>query len=170
MLLMLVYMWITTCLCNRLSGGDVINNRALAETLRQIALDPEYLHTTMAATLADEIQAAGGIITADEITAYATKIRDAVEYDIFGHEIYSSPPPSSGGLIVLAILQFMEGFDEPMASQEEVQLFLWYQFIVANLFANSVILLLLVNEQVYNHYLAEAMKHGFAMRMSLGMF
>jgi gamma-glutamyltranspeptidase len=120
MFLMLMYTWITTCHCNVLSGGDVINNPALAETLRQIALDPEYLHTTMAATLADEIQAAGGIITAAEITAYATKIRDAVEYDIFGHEIYSSPPPSSGGLIVLAILQFMEGFDEPMASQEEV--------------------------------------------------
>ena len=101
-------------------GGDVINNAALAETLRQIALDPEYLHTTMADALAQEIQDAGGIITGAEITNYTTKEREAVEYDIFGHEVFSSPPPSSGGLIVLAILQFMEGFAEPMASQEEV--------------------------------------------------
>jgi gamma-glutamyltranspeptidase len=109
--------------CNAITaGGEVINNPALAETLRQIAVDPEYLHTTMAATLAAEIQAAGGIITATEITAYAPKVRDAVEYDIFGHQMFSSPPPSSGGLIVLAILQFMEGLDEPLASQEEVML------------------------------------------------
>jgi gamma-glutamyltranspeptidase len=102
------------------TGGEVVNNPALAETLRQIALDPEYLHNTMAATLAAEIQAAGGIITAAEITAYTPKLREAVEYEIFGHQVLSSPPPSSGGLIVVASLQFMEGFEEPLASQEEV--------------------------------------------------
>lgn len=122
------------------TGGDVINNPALAETLRQIALNPDYLHTTMASTLAAEIQEAGGIVTTSDITSYTPKVREAVAYEVFGHEVFSSPPPSSGGLIVVAIMQFMEGFKEPIASQEEV----------------------------YNHYLAEAMKHGFAMRMSLG--
>ena len=102
-------------------GGEVINNPALAETLRQIAQNPDYLHTTMAATLAAEIQAAGGIITAAEISAYSPKVRDAVDYEVFGHQVISSPPPSSGGLIVVAIMQFMEGFKEPLASQEEVK-------------------------------------------------
>lgn len=122
------------------SAGDVINNPALAETLKQVSKNPEYLHDTMASTLAAEVQAAGGILTASDISSYAPKLREAVQYDIFGHKVYSSPPPSSGGLIVVAILQFMEGFLEPLVSVGEI----------------------------YYHYLAEAMKHGFAMRMSLG--
>lgn len=60
--------------------------------------------------------------------------------DVFGYKLYGAPPPSSGGVIVAAILQFMSGFKEPIASQEGL----------------------------YYHHLVEAMKHTFAIRMSLG--
>ena len=138
------------------TAGDVINNPALAETLKQVSKNPEYLHDTMASTLAAEVQAAGGILTASDISSYAPKLREAVQYDIFGHKVYSSPPPSSGGLIVVAILQFMEGFLEPLVSVGEVcSSFFWFHPFE-------------YSRQIYYHYLAEAMKHGFAMRMSLG--
>lgn len=125
-------------------SGQYIQNPQLANTLQGIAdQGPDYLYginSNIPNLLAKEIQNAGGIITANEIRSFQPTIRDAVEMDVFGYKLYGAPPPSSGGVIVAAILQFMSGFKEPIASQEGL----------------------------YYHHLVEAMKHTFAIRMSLG--
>jgi gamma-glutamyltranspeptidase / glutathione hydrolase / leukotriene-C4 hydrolase len=103
-------------------SGEAVENPALAATLRGIATQgPAFLYgpsATAPETLAREIQAAGGIITAEELRAYEPVLREAIEMEVFGYRYYGSPPPSSGGVIVGAILQFLSDFEEPIASQE----------------------------------------------------
>jgi hypothetical protein len=111
-------------------SGEYVQNPALAATLTGIAREgPDYLYgsqSTIPATMAQEIQAAGGIVTAEELRSYQPKVREAIEMDVFGYRFYGSPPPSSGGVIVGAILQFLSDYEEPIASQGGLPFpFLW---------------------------------------------
>jgi gamma-glutamyltranspeptidase / glutathione hydrolase / leukotriene-C4 hydrolase len=102
-------------------SGEFVQNPALAATLTGIAQEgPAYLYgsgSSFPETMAQEIQAAGGIVTAEELRSYAPKVREAIEMDVFGYRFLGSPPPSSGGVIVGAILQFLSNYEEPIASQ-----------------------------------------------------
>lgn len=98
--------------------GDEVQNTKLAETLQNIALHGDsYLHDTMAERLSSEIQDAGGLIGAEEIRSYRPKVREALVTDVFGHTVYGSPPPSSGGAAVMATLKILAGYDQPLVSQ-----------------------------------------------------
>ena len=60
--------------------GDFVENPALSATLYAIAEEgPDYLYSTMAATLAAEVQAAGGIMTTADITGYTHVERDVMK-------------------------------------------------------------------------------------------
>ncbi|CAE7343544.1 GGT1 [Symbiodinium microadriaticum] len=121
--------------------GDYVQNPALSQTLYNIAdQGPDYLYSTMAATLAQEIQDAGGIVSTNDITSYTPVERDVMKAEVWGHTFLGAPPPSSGGLTIIAILQYIAGYTEPVASLGDL----------------------------YYHRLLEGMKHAFAIRMSLG--
>jgi gamma-glutamyltranspeptidase / glutathione hydrolase len=97
--------------------GDFVENPALANTLYRIASDgPDYLYSTMAATLAEEIAAAGGIITQHDISSYSPVEREVMMAQVWGHTFMGAPPPSSGGLTIIAIMQYIAGYSEPVAS------------------------------------------------------
>lgn len=102
-------------------SGEYVQNPALAATLAGVAKEgPDYLYgpqSSIPGTMAQEIQAAGGIVTAEELRSYEPKVREAIEMDVFGYRFYGSPPPSSGGAIVGAILKFLSEYEEPIASQ-----------------------------------------------------
>jgi gamma-glutamyltranspeptidase/glutathione hydrolase/leukotriene-C4 hydrolase len=93
----------------------------------------------LSAGLVADIQAAGGIITEEDLAGYQPVIRDPLELDVFGYHMFSSPPPSSGGSAIFAVLNYLEGYLQPFAG-------------VGNL--------------AY-HRMAEGIKHAFAMRMNL---
>ena len=102
-------------------------------------------------TLADEIQAAGGIITQTDLNNMDATERDVIKVNnILGLEwqYLGAPPPSSGGAAVVAILEFMSAYllntSSPLTIQE------------------------MRADSKYSHRLAEAMKHAFALRMALG--
>ena len=99
--------------------GDWVQQPQLAATLRTIAAQgSDYLYNDMAGIIASEIQAAGGIITENDIKTYMPTIRTPLETTVMGYDYIGSPPPSSGGATVAAILGYLSGYDQPMVSQK----------------------------------------------------
>ena len=93
--------------------GDRIVLRDLGRTLRAIATDgPNAFYTGwIADSLAADMRANGGIITKADLAAYEAKVRAPVRGTYKGHEIISMPPPSSGGVALIQMLNMLEGYD-----------------------------------------------------------
>ncbi|HEX8417943.1 MAG TPA: gamma-glutamyltransferase [Methylobacterium sp.] len=85
----------------------------LAATLAAIAASgPDAFYTgAIAGKIASAVQDAGGVMVAEDLAAYRTEIRVPVRGTYRGHAIVSMPPPSSGGIHLVEILNVLEGFD-----------------------------------------------------------
>ena len=92
--------------------GDVLVQADLAGTLASIAANgPDaFYHGAIADKIAAAVQGAGGKMTAQDLADYRAIIREPVRGTYRGHEIVSMPPPSSGGVHVVQILNLLEGF------------------------------------------------------------
>src|SRR5262249_19012045 len=64
-----------------------------------------------AALVEREMQANGGLITRDDLKAYHAVRRAPVKGTYRGYEIISMPPPSSGGVGLVEMLNVLEGYD-----------------------------------------------------------
>ncbi|KAL3136319.1 hypothetical protein ABBQ38_005583 [Trebouxia sp. C0009 RCD-2024] len=89
--------------------------------------------------LAAEIQAAGGIVSAQDLEEAQPSIKQPITTKVWGHELIMAPPPSSGAVVMLA-LHILQEFAAPFAG----------------------------GNALGSHHLVEAMKHAFALRMQLG--
>jgi gamma-glutamyltranspeptidase/glutathione hydrolase len=56
------------------------------------------------------MQANGGLITKEDLASYQPIIRKPIQGTYRGYEIYSMPPPSSGGIHLVQMLNLLEGF------------------------------------------------------------
>ncbi len=102
--------------------GDRFKQPELAHTLEHIAADPDdFYHGQMARQLADFVQAGGGLITTDDLAHYQVKDRTPVRGTYRGLDIISAPPPSSGGIALVEILNILEGFDLGNAGHESAK-------------------------------------------------
>jgi gamma-glutamyltranspeptidase/glutathione hydrolase len=96
-----------------LREGDRLVQPDLANTLQAIAdrgADGFY-QGPVADKLAAGIQAAGGIITRDDLKSYRPVWREPVRGTYRGYDIVSMPLPSSGGTVLIETLNILEGFD-----------------------------------------------------------
>ncbi len=93
---------------NFYAAGDRFTQPVLAQTLRAIAADPADFYTgKMARTLASEMQRGGGLLTPADLAAYTVRDRRPVEGDYHGYHLITAPPPSSGGIVLLEILNIL---------------------------------------------------------------
>ena len=65
----------------------------------------------MARQIAASIQKGGGLITVQDLASYEVKEREAILGTYRGYQIISAPPPSSGGVALIEILNILEGYD-----------------------------------------------------------
>ena len=92
--------------------GELFKQPELARTLERIAKDPDdFYHGAMARELAAAIHKGGGLVTAADLAAYEVKEREPIRGTYRGYDIISAPPPSSGGVALVEILNILEGFD-----------------------------------------------------------
>jgi gamma-glutamyltranspeptidase/glutathione hydrolase len=97
---------------NYYQQGDIFRQPELARTLERIAANPDnFYHGAMARELATAIQKGGGLVTAKDLADYEVKERAVVRGTYRGYEIISAPPPSSGGIALIEILNILEGYD-----------------------------------------------------------
>jgi gamma-glutamyltranspeptidase / glutathione hydrolase len=94
--------------------GDTFKQPMLAATLTRIAANPEEFYKgEMAKQIASFEQAGGGLITAADLAAYQVKDREPVKGSYHGYKIITAPPPSSGGIVLMEILNILSTYDLP---------------------------------------------------------
>ena len=97
---------------NYYQPGELFKQPELARTLERIAKNPDdFYHGAMARELAAAIHKGGGLVTAADLAAYEVKEREPIRGSYRGYDIISAPPPSSGGVALVEILNILEGFD-----------------------------------------------------------
>jgi gamma-glutamyltranspeptidase/glutathione hydrolase len=92
--------------------GERLVQPDLAKTLTLIAkggADAFYRGAT-ADLIAREMDASGGLVTRSDLAAYAPKERAPVTGTFRDYQIVSMPPPSSGGVALIELLNILEGF------------------------------------------------------------
>ena len=93
-------------------AGEIFRQPDLARTLERIAENPDdFYHGALARELAAAMQKGGGLITADDLAHYEVKEREPVRGTYRGYELISAPPPSSGGTVLIELLNILEGYD-----------------------------------------------------------
>ncbi len=93
--------------------GDTWKQPDLARTLQRIrkeGADGFYRGRT-AGLIADFMAANGGLITREDLERYEAVEREPIRGSYRGYEIVSMPPPSSGGVVLVEMLNILEGFD-----------------------------------------------------------
>ncbi len=93
--------------------GDTIVLKDLGRTLRAIATKgPNVFYTGwIADSIAASMTAGGGLISKADLAAYQAKVRTPVRGTYRGFELISMPPPSSGGVAMIEMLNILEHFD-----------------------------------------------------------
>ena len=93
--------------------GDRHVQPDLAKTLRLIAEDgPDAFYKgPIAELLAAEMKAGGGLITTGDLAGYQAIQREPIHGTYRGYDVYGPPPPSSGGICLVQMLNILENFD-----------------------------------------------------------
>jgi len=95
------------------SAGDLLRQSDLARSYRQMATNGVawFYRGDFARRTAEWMRAHGGLVTEADFARYEVVPREPVRGTYRGHEIVSFPPPSSGGVHVVEILNILEHFD-----------------------------------------------------------
>ena len=92
--------------------GETFRQPELAATLTRISKDPDdFYKGAMARQIADFEKANGGLITADDLAHYEVKDREPIRGRYRGFDVITAPPPSSGGIVLVEILNILSGFN-----------------------------------------------------------
>ena len=94
-------------------AGDILRQPDLARTLAKIAaIGPSGFYEGENALLIERDMAAhGGLITCEDLKNYRAQRRTPLRGTYRGYEIISVPPASSGGTVLLEMLNILEGYD-----------------------------------------------------------
>ena len=119
--------------------GETLVQADLAKSMKLIASDgaSAFYGGPIGEKIVAEVARAGGHLTMDDLSAYEALLREPVRGTYRGFEIVSMPPPSSGGVHIVQILNTLE--DVP----------------IGELGPNSAATI---------HHMAEAMKYAYADR------
>jgi gamma-glutamyltranspeptidase/glutathione hydrolase len=99
---------------NFYKGGERFRQPELAATLERIARHPSDFYTGKLAEKIAAFEAAhDGLITARDLAGYEVKERVPLVGHYKGLEVLTSPPPSSGGIVLLETLNILGGYDLP---------------------------------------------------------
>jgi gamma-glutamyltranspeptidase/glutathione hydrolase len=93
--------------------GDLLVQKDLAGTLRLIAEQgPDaFYQGAIADRIAAEMQSGRGLITKADLEGYRAVARPPIHGTYRGYDVYGPPPPSSGGICVVEMLNILENFD-----------------------------------------------------------
>ncbi len=93
--------------------GELFKQPELGQTLARIERNgaKEFYEGRTAELIAADMKANNGLITLNDLKNYRAKERTPIRGTYRGHEIISMPPPSSGGIVLLQVLNMLEAYD-----------------------------------------------------------
>lgn len=121
-----------------LKEGDDFRNLAFAKLLKKIAEGgPEVFYSgEVAEAMVKRVQSAGGVLELEDLKNYKPVWRKPVRGTYRGYEVIGMPPPSSGGIATIQVLNILEAYDLRTLGQSAIGV----------------------------HVIVEALKHAFADR------
>lgn len=124
-----------------LRQGDRMTRPALARTLGEVAQSGEaaFYRGPRAEAIVSAVQAAGGILTIEDLDAYAPVWRETAPTRYEGYTLHTMPLPGSGALVMREVLGRLTGFHPTRVPPLSA---------------------------VWLHALTESMIHAFALRAS----
>ncbi len=92
--------------------GALFRQPELAATLRRISAEGRdgFYRGKTAGLIIEEMKSGNGLITGKDLESYSAVERKPVEGSYRNFTVISAPPPSSGGIILIEILNMLEGF------------------------------------------------------------
>lgn len=96
-----------------IKAGDRFVQKDLAATLYLIAAEGAdgFYRGQVADNIVRSMENNGGIISAVDLESYQPKWREPIHFQFDEYDIYSMPPPSSGGILLGQILKLLEPYD-----------------------------------------------------------
>ena len=93
--------------------GDIIVQKDLAKTLKRIATNGRdgFYEGETADLIVSEMKANNGLITYEDLKEYNSVYRKPIIGSYRGYTIISMGPPSSGGPLIIQMLNMLENFD-----------------------------------------------------------
>lgn len=93
--------------------GEILRQPDLADSLERILENGAagFYTGRTADLLVAEMEANDGLITHEDLAAYEAKVREPIRGEYRGYEIISMPPPSSGGVALVEMLNILEGYE-----------------------------------------------------------
>jgi gamma-glutamyltranspeptidase/glutathione hydrolase len=94
-------------------AGDRLVQTDLAQSLGLIAAQgPDAFYKgEIAAKIVAEMKAGGGLIVAEDLAGYHANTCAPIHGTYRGYDVYAPPPPSSGGVCLVEMLNILENFD-----------------------------------------------------------
>lgn len=98
---------------NYYKEGDNFRQPELAATLARLQRfgAKEFYEGRTARLIVEDMKRNNGLITMEDMRAYVAKEREPLRGSYHGYGVISMPPPSSGGAVLLEMLNILEGFD-----------------------------------------------------------
>jgi len=93
--------------------GDLFRQPDLAATFARLqsAGPNEFYEGQTAKLIVDDVKRHNGLTTVADMRGYVAKERQPVRGNYRGYEVISMPPPSSGGAVLIEMLNILEGYD-----------------------------------------------------------
>jgi len=92
--------------------GETFVQPELAAVLARIKTNPrDFYEGETARLLVEDMKANGGILTMEDLRTYEPTIRQPLRGSYRGHEILTMPPPSSGGIALIEMLNMLGAYD-----------------------------------------------------------
>lgn len=104
-------------------AGDTIVLGDLGKTLAAIGTDgPDAFYKGwIADRIAEDMAANGGIITKADLANYVAKERAPIKGTFYGYDIIGMPPPSSGGIALVEMLNMLEALNLQKETRQSVR-------------------------------------------------
>jgi gamma-glutamyltranspeptidase/glutathione hydrolase len=90
--------------------GELLRDPELAEGIARLARDgaEPFYEGDIGRAVSDAVQARGGVLTREDLAAYATVPREPVRVAYRGREVLTNPPPNAGGILIAYALALLE--------------------------------------------------------------
>src|SRR6476646_10065784 len=93
--------------------GEIFRQPELASTFARLQCGGpnEFYEGQTARLIAADMKRHNGLMTLDDLRGYVAKERTPLRGTYRGYEVISMPPPSSGGAVLIEMLNILEGYD-----------------------------------------------------------
>jgi gamma-glutamyltranspeptidase/glutathione hydrolase len=123
------------------TAGEKLVMENLGKTLHAVAeRGPDAFYDgPIAASIAETIQSAGGVMTLEDLRDYRPVWREPLETEYRGYQILTMPPPSAGGTAIILALDTLSAMDAKSMAPNSARRWHTYAEILQHAFADRAV-------------------------------